>query len=324
MSTEPNPRVAVVGCGKWGKNLVRNFHGLGVLDMVYDKDEAGRLTAEAISPTVDLVGSLSAVLQSSVDAVVIATPAETHADLALQALQAGKHVFVEKPAALSFNQACELYDAAIKRDLVLFVGHVFLTHSAVQKMRELIDIGYLGRLEYIYSEQLSPGRIRRQEDVLWSFAPHDVSILRYLANDEPERIVAFGAEEAAPRIAGMSVVHFDWPSGLRGHIHVSWLHPEKVRRVIVVGSKRAVVFDDVAAKMVSYDRTDTIDAFDKKPSTIWYATDEPLRKECETFLSLCRGEEGRQEREKLDLSVMRILGKAHDSLLRNTLEKRRP
>jgi predicted dehydrogenase len=224
-ATDINGRVAVVGCGYWGKNLVRNFNQLGALAMTCDLSPTGRALALEIAPQAEVVSSLDQVLDTQVDGVIIATPAETHYTLARQVLAAGKHVLVEKPLALTYEQGQELVQLAEAHGRILMVGHVLEYHPALVRLLELIREGELGKIQYIYSNRLSLGKIRREENILWSFAPHDIAIILRLMGSLPFQVVACGGSYIQPNIADVTITSLLFDNGVRAHIHVSWLHP---------------------------------------------------------------------------------------------------
>lgn len=237
------PRVAVVGCGYWGKNLVRVFAELGALAAVCDADATIR-DGFATRYRVAGLSFDEALADPAIDAVAIATPAATHADLALAALDAGKHVFVEKPLALDLDSARRVRDRAQTLGLTLMVGHLLRYHPAFVRLEELVAEGALGRLQYIYSNRLNLGKFRREENVFWSFAPHDISMILALVGEEPEDIRAVGHCYLHRRIADVTTTHLSFPSGVNAHVFVSWLHPFKEQKLVVVGSDGMAVFDD--------------------------------------------------------------------------------
>jgi predicted dehydrogenase len=239
------PTVAVIGCGYWGKNLVRNFHQLGALRLVCDTTEEGRRAAGATAPGCEVASDPETVLSTPVPAVVIATPAATHFSLTRQALEAGKDVFVEKPLALTYEEGRQLVDLAHARRRILMVGHVLEYHPGILKLRELVASGELGKVRYIYSNRLSLGKIRREENILWSFAPHDIAIILRLLGETPFEVVACGGTYVSPNIADVTVTNLLFNNGVRAHVFVSWLHPFKEQRLVVVGSKKMASFDDV-------------------------------------------------------------------------------
>jgi UDP-2-acetamido-3-amino-2,3-dideoxy-glucuronate N-acetyltransferase len=235
------PRVALIGCGTWGRNIARNLAGLGALAAVSDAD-AGAASAAAHDAEVRALDAILA--DATIDAVAIATPAATHAALAAQALAAGKHVFVEKPLALDVAEAERLVAAAEAAPRVLMVGHLMRHHPAFAALLDLVRAGRLGALSYIHARRLNLGRIRREEDILWSFAPHDVSMILALAGSAPGHVGAHGVAVLNPDVADVTTTQLAFPGGLRAEIHVSWLNPVKEQRLVVVGERGMAVLDD--------------------------------------------------------------------------------
>src|ERR1044071_6371460 len=258
MSTQAEmPRVAVIGAGYWGVNHVRNFHQLGALATVCDssQESLSRITSQykGIRTELDFDRVLG---DPGIRGLVIATPAETHCRLASAALEAGKDVLVEKPLTLDVNEGRRLVELARKCDRILMVGHLLEYHPAVIRLRALISSGALGELRYIYSSRLNLGKVRREENILWSFAPHDIAIILRLVGAAPTRVAATGGAYLTPHIADVTVTNMEFATGVRAHIFVSWLHPHKEQRLVVIGSKKMAVFDDVRqeAKLVIYDQ----------------------------------------------------------------------
>ena len=240
---DTRPRVAVVGCGFWGRNLVRSFHELGVLTAVHDVDQE-RAEAMAAHHGVATAGWTALLGDPDVEAVAIASSAESHAALAGQALAAGKHVFVEKPIALDLHEAEDLCRQADREARCLMVGHLMRYHPAFLRLEDMVGEGVLGRLLYIYSNRLNLGRIRRQEDILWSFAPHDISMILALVGASPDQVAAVGASYLHETIADVTTTHLSFPGGERAQVFVSWLHPYKEQKLVVVGDQAMAVFDD--------------------------------------------------------------------------------
>ena len=284
--------LAVLGCGYWGQNLVRNFFQLGVLKLVCDPAEPGRTRAAQIAPGVELSSSFDEVFsRKDIDAVVLATPAETHHPLALKALAAGKDLLVEKPLALNLRQGLEMQAVAEKAGRILMVGHLLEYHPAVLKLRELLAEGALGRVNYIYSNRLNFGKVRIEENALWSFAPHDIAVILRLFGELPIEATCVGGSYLTPNLADATVSGLHFRGGQRAHIFVSWLNPFKEQKLVVVGEKRMAVFNDVAKedKLVLYNQWIEMDK--RQPilqkgeaEVIALPPDEPLRKECEHFL----------------------------------------
>jgi len=236
-------QVAVVGCGYWGKNLVRNFTELDALAAICDPN---REAAQALSDCYGApVRELDSVLRDpDVAGVAIAAPAVHHARLAQTAIEAGKHVFVEKPLALTLHEAEQLCQLAERCDRRLMVGHLLQYHPAFIALRDLVRDGALGRLQYLYSNRLNLGKVRREEDILWSFAPHDLSMILSLVGQEPNEVTATGGYYLHQTIADITTTHLSFPGGEHAHVFVSWLHPFKEQKLVVVGDRAMGVFDD--------------------------------------------------------------------------------
>jgi UDP-2-acetamido-3-amino-2,3-dideoxy-glucuronate N-acetyltransferase len=285
-------KIACIGAGYWGKNLVRNFGELGALAWVCEADAATRARLAADYPLANFTDSVDEVLADpSVAGVAIATPAETHGALVRRALRAGKDVFVEKPLCLKIKEGQELVALAAERHRVLMVGHLLWYHPAILKLKSLVDSGELGRIQYIYSNRLNLGKIRREENILWSFAPHDISVILGLVGERPDAIEAQGGNYLHDRIADVTVSTLSFPSGLKAHVFVSWLHPFKEQKLVVVGSQKMAVFDDLQreAKLVLYPHTigwrnqlPVPTKGEAEPVAIDQV--EPLRAECAHFI----------------------------------------
>ncbi len=314
--------MAVVGCGYWGKNLVRNFDRLGALASVCDATPQGRATANELSPSARVVSDFGEVLESDVAGVVIAAPAETHYELASRALEAGKHVFVEKPLALNFEQGAALVRLAEERRRILMVGHVLEYHPAVARLLRLVRDGELGKVRYISSSRLNLGKVRREENILWSFAPHDIAIILRLMGGMPFQIAAHGGSYVQPNIADVTITHLLFDNGVRGHIYVSWLHPFKEQRLVVVGSKKMASFDDVTKRLVLYDQRVEIQEGQPTPikgqgEEVSFGEEEPLRLECEAFLDAVRTRRPPLTDGRSGLRVLQVLQAAQRSLIMN-------
>lgn len=258
MNTKPLV-LAQLGCGYWGPNLLRNYSVLPDCHVKYvaDASPERRKFVQTNFPRTTAVESADTVLQDpEVDAVVIATPAGTHFELARCTLQAGKHVFVEKPLATKVSEVDELERLAAAGNRVVMAGHTFIYNAAVRYVKKLIDNGDLGEIRYIYSQRLNLGRIRSDIDALWNFAPHDISIIQYWLNDpEPLSVLRQGMDYIQSGVEDVVFLGITYPGKIMANIHVSWLDPQKVRKMIVVGSKKMVVYDDVADdKIAIYDK----------------------------------------------------------------------
>ena len=251
--------LAQFGCGYWGPNLLRNFSSLTGCEVRYvvDSSPERRAFVETNFPRTRAVDSIDIVLNDpEITAVVIATPAATHFDLARKVLNSGKHVFVEKPLATKTAEVDELARIAVEKRLIVMAGHTFVYNAAVRHVKKLIDGRELGDIRYIYSQRLNLGRIRADIDALWNFAPHDISIIQYwLGGLEPVAVTRQGMDFMQQGIDDVVFLNLEYPSKVIANIHVSWLDPQKVRKMIVVGSKKMVVYDDIAeSKIAIYDK----------------------------------------------------------------------
>jgi predicted dehydrogenase/acetyltransferase-like isoleucine patch superfamily enzyme len=315
------PAIAVVGCGYWGKNLVRVFAELGALAALVD---AHRPTVEALTAKHGgrAMSFEAALADPTIDAVAIAAPAALHYSLAKQALKAGKHVFVEKPLALEVAEAQELCELAERLDRRLMVGHLLQYHSAFLKLKELVREGRLGRLQYLYSNRLNLGKIRREEDILWSFAPHDLSMILSLVGSEPVGVTAVGGYYLHHAIADVTTTTLSFAGGERAHVFVSWLHPFKEQKLIVIGDAGMAVFDDTASwdnKLVLYPhrvawRGTLAEPVRGEPEAIAVPQTEPLKQECQHFLEcIVSGATPRTDGRE-GLRVLRVLSRARASM----------
>jgi predicted dehydrogenase len=317
--------LAQVGIGQWGKNLLRNFAELADVTWLCDADP-GRLAEFASRyPSARATPDFQALLaDESIDGIVIATPVPTHYELSKRALEAGKHVFVEKPPAMRGAEMEELCELAEERNLVLMPGHLLLYHPGVTKLKQLVDSGELGDVLCVYGNRQNLGTIRLHENALWSLGVHDLSVLLYLIDEEPSELWAHGNAFLNSGVEDVVFCYLRFPSGKIAHMHLSWLDPHKIRRITVVGRDKMVVFDDMELerKITVYDkapeqptttygewRTRTGDIYSPKvPNT------EPLRIECEHFLSLVRGEGDPLRAARDGLVVVRALEQLQASL----------
>lgn len=316
------PNIAVVGMGYWGRNLVRNFHELGALTLVCDSDQSIEAQCREKYRNVRLCREFRTVLSDSrVTGVAVATPAFAHYEMAKAVLEAGKDVFVEKPFATTVEQGAELRELAEANNRVLMVGHILLYHPGMQKLRELVAAGALGQIRYLYSNRLNIGKIRTEENILWSFAPHDISVMLWLLNEFPIRVSSQGGAYLNQQIYDVTVSQFEFPSGVQAHIFVSWLHPIKEQRLVVVGSEKMAVFDDTAEqKLVLYphrvewkNRVPT--AIKAQGEPVAFEDREPLQEECRHFLACIASRKRPATDAEEALRVLRILDACQLSLL---------
>jgi predicted dehydrogenase/acetyltransferase-like isoleucine patch superfamily enzyme len=314
-------KIAVIGCGYWGKNLVRNFDQLGVLGAIHDADSE-LATVFSAQYGVPALGFEEVLERSEIAGVVIAAPAELHASLAMRALEANKHVFVEKPLALQISDAERVLALADETKRVLMVGHLLQYHPGFLKLREMVAKGQLGRIQYIYSNRLNLGKIRREENVFWSFAPHDLSMILTLAGELPDSVQATGSCYLHKVIADVTTTHLSFPSGINAHVFVSWLHPFKEQKLVVVGEDAMAVFDDRlpwSEKLALYSheiewRNGCPESHKADAEYVPLEESEPLQLECEHFLdSMANGERPRTDGAE-GLRVLRVLAAAEQAL----------
>ena len=293
MVADGKVQVAVVGAGHWGRNLVRNFHQLESLRWICDERQQVLDELDGAYAGVRLTRRLEEVLaDDTVAGIVLATPSSSHFQQASAALDRGKHLFVEKPLALRYRDGRDLVDQAGSNGLVLMVGHILEYHPAVSRLKDLVAKGELGKLWYMYSNRLNLGRFRQEESILWSFAPHDLSVIIRLAGREPESVQASGGSYLQSAIADVTVSQLVFSGGLRAHVFVSWLHPYKEQRLVVIGDEKMAVFDDTVAsgKLRVYDKGVDWQSGVPVPrhsgeTVVELHAAEPLRIECEHFLA---------------------------------------
>jgi predicted dehydrogenase len=320
-------RVAVAGLGYWGPNLARNLAAIPGCELAWlcDADEQARERVAPSFPGARLTGSLEEVLaDETVDAVVLATPVPTHAELAVAVLEAGKHCFVEKPLATSATEAERALAAAEASGRVLMVGHLLEYHPAVTRLKEMIDGDELGSLFYVYGNRLNLGKLRADENALWSLGAHDVSVALHLIGEEPVECTAEGASYVRQPVQDVVFCFLRFPSGVVAHLHLSWLDPHKERRITVVGAQRMATFDDmlIEGKLTLYDK-----GFDQDTSS-WgeyiarsgdtfsprLSNREPLRLECEHFIECVRTGATPRSDGASGLRVVRVLEALQRSL----------
>ena len=285
--------IAVVGCGYWGKNLVRNFSELEVLSSICDPDTetankyAGQYNVKNSSFT-EIINDLN------IKGVVLAVPAPLHASMAIEAMNKGKHVFVEKPIAMNETEAELMITTAKKNNVKLMVGHLLQYHPIFKKILKIVNANEIGELNYIYSNRLSFGKIRTKEDIIWSFAPHDISMILSLAGQDPEFIITKSTSIIQKNIADTATIHMEFKSGLKSHISVSWLHPYKENKLVVSGKSAMLVFDDTKPwneklALYPYEVVSSKGIINLKKSDVKYLEvpeEEPLKNECQDFIDV--------------------------------------
>jgi len=314
--------IAVIGCGYWGKNLVRNFAELGALHTICDSNPEVLNGLGALYPDINLEKSPGSVLASKeIRGIVISSPAAVHYAMAKQALAAGKDVFVEKPLSLTVKEGEELVKLAEEKGKILMVGHLLEYHPGIVKLKKLVDNGELGKLNYIYSSRLNLGKFRTEENILWSFAPHDISIILLLLNEMPEEVSAHGGYYLHRDIADVTVTTMSFGSGVRAHIFVSWLHPYKEQKLVVIGDQKMAVFDDVSSKnkLLLYEhQIEWIDrvpvAHQQEATPVEFTIAEPLKLECQHFLDCLKSRHKPKTDGASGLRVLQVLDACQRSL----------
>jgi predicted dehydrogenase len=324
-------RVGVIGVGYWGPNLLRNFHNL--------RDASAKWAADINPDRIHHIGSLYPSVQVTDDyrrilkdpeihAVVIATPANTHCWIACEALEAGKHVFVEKPMAVSTDECRQMNEAAQRANRTLMVGHTFLFNSGVHRIKDLIDRGELGEVFYVYVNRVNLGLFREDCNVVWDLAPHDIAILNWLLGTTPTELTAVGHSYVQPDIEDVAFINLKYPGNVMAHLHVSWLDPNKVRTLTVVGSKKMLVYDDISntEKLRVYDKGVTVlphyDTFGEFQLSYRYGDivlpriddSEPLKNEAEHFVQCVRSGELPRSDGRSGLDVVEALEAACTSM----------
>lgn len=323
-------RVGVVGLGYWGPNLARNFHGLSDAELAWccDASEAARARIAPMVPGARMTDRLEDLLEDeSLDAIVLATPVPTHADLSVRVLEAGKHCFVEKPLAQSVADAERAVRAAERAGRTLMVGHLLEYHPGIAKLKQLADEGELGDIRYLYGNRLNLGKLRADENALWSLGAHDVSVLLHLVGEEPHEVSARGECYVREGVEDVVFCFLRFPSGVAAHLHLSWLDPHKERRFTIVGSKRMATFDDMAieGKLTMYDKgfdedTSSYGEYISRSGDIYsprIPNVEPLRLECEHFVQSIRDCVAPRSDGHSGLRVVRVLEQLQHELERS-------
>jgi predicted dehydrogenase len=311
--------IGVVGLNYWGPNLVRNFNDIADLTWLCDLDEGQLQTIGARYPGARPTSSFDELLaDDALDAVVIATPVPTHYALAKQALEAGKHVFVEKPPAMRAVEMDELVALAVEQDRVLMPGHLLLYHPGVLKVKDLIDAGELGDVLCVYGNRVNLGIVRSNENALWSLGVHDLSVILYLLDEDPELVTAQGSASIHPGVEDVVFCFLRFPSGRIAHMHLSWLDPHKMRKMTVVGREKMVVFDDMEPerKVTVYEKRAGAagELYSGDISIPKISTAEPLRLECTYFLELIDGQHDKLKVARDGARVVRALEMLTNSL----------
>ena len=321
-------KVCVVGAGRWGKNHIRTLHNSGNLGGIVEHDQKVLDSFKALYPNADCFTRLDDAMKYGFDGFTVATPAETHFDIARKIIESGHHVLVEKPITMNSADSLRLHELSIKNKVNLMVGHVLLFHPAFQKIKDLIEDGTLGDLQYIYSNRLNLGTIRIEENVFWSFAPHDVALFQWLIGSYPEMINSSGMDILQNGIHDTTVTTLEYRQKLMGHIYVSWLHPFKEHRFVVVGSKGMIRFEDSreGKPLVFYDKSITWENGKPIPrggATRYVKFEDvmPLTRELQYFVDHLNGESIKISNSEHAIEVMKILETATESLMEGNDEQ---
>jgi UDP-2-acetamido-3-amino-2,3-dideoxy-glucuronate N-acetyltransferase len=322
MSNRSDLKIAVVGAGYWGKNHVRNFAELGLLGCVCDSSPLALERIAQEYEDVDRVQSYEEVLSNpEIDGIVLATPAVSHFKLAQEAIEAGKDLLVEKPLALDVEEGERLVDEAERRGVILMVGHILLYHPAVIKLKQIIDSGELGRIQYIQSNRLSFGKVRSEENILWSFAPHDISMILYLLGDIPASVRAFGSSHLQKDVEDVTVSVLEFADGTGAHIYVSWMNPFKEQRLVVIGDAATAIFEDSRAENKLRICRNSFEWVHRRPvprkgneEPVEIEMSEPLRAECLHFLERIRDRRPPRSDGREGLRTLKVLHECYRSM----------
>lgn len=322
--TNKQKHIGLIGAGAWGKNHLRNLYKLGVLNCVMETSSDIARKHKEEYPDLEFVKKLDDLLnRKEIKGVVIAAPAELHYELAKKALLAGKDVLVEKPLALNVKDGEELVALAAEHNRILMVGHILQYHSAVIKLKEMIDSGELGRIRYIYSNRLNIGKLRTEENVLWSFAPHDISLIIMFMNGEgPYNVEAHGGSYLSTGVYDTTLTTLEFKNGVRGHVFVSWLHPFKEQKLVVVGSEKMVVFDDISKEKlfiyphkIKWEKGKIPVAEKEDFITLDLELKQPLEEELKHFIHCIDIRSTPKTDGKEGLTVLRVLEEAQKKLI---------
>ena len=316
--------LALIGAGNWGKNLARVFFELGILKTICDTSEDILNKISKKYPEIHTTSSFADILDSpDINIIAIATPAEQHYSQAKTSLLAGKNVFVEKPLSMTVMEGTDLVEIAEQQGKVLFVGHILQYHPAIQTIKIMLQEGQIGKLQYIYSNRLNLGKFRQEENILWSFAPHDISVILALVGEQPIEVTATGTNILRPDISDITITNMKFPSGVGAHIFVSWLHPFKEQKLVVVGEHKMVVFNDMASldqKLVVYPHNiswkNGIPIPDKReghPIDLTEQWKEPLLEEGRAFINSIHGKPALTDG-KEGLRVLNVLQHAQECM----------
>ena len=321
------PRVCVVGAGYWGKNHIRTLKDLNALGAIVEPNLDNLKSIISKYPDVKIFKSIDDALEDpNLNAYTIATPAETHFEIAKKIISSKKNILIEKPFTLNIKDAKDLVHLSNTNSTTLMVGHLMLFHPAIIKIKSMIDEGKIGKVQYLYSNRLNYGKVRTEEDAFWSLAPHDISIFQYITNEFPSEILAHGSKILQKRICDSTITKLKYKNGIEGHIFVSWLHPFKEHRLVIIGSEAMITFEDsveekplkLFSKRYEMAGANPI-KHDGPVEAIEYNMREPLREELAYFLALKNGKNPHIADGKHALDVIKILVEASNQLEKDSV-----
>lgn len=318
-----NKKICVVGAGYWGKNHIKTLHNVGALFGIVEPDQETKNQISKKYKKVKFYNNLEESFGDNFDGYTVATPAETHYKIAKKIILSGKHVLIEKPMTLSIKEAEELVFLSKKKNVNVLIGHVLLFHPAISKIKEMVVNGSIGDLQYVYSNRLNLGRVRSQENVFWSLAPHDIAIFQHLTESYPKRINSIGSSFLQKGVPDSTITHIEYENGIEGHIFVSWLHPFKEHRLVIIGSEAMISFEDSSEgkplKFYSkkFDLASGIpEKIDGPIHLIPYDDKMPLTIEIEYFIDHLQGKKITFSNAEEGLEVVKILVESTKQLLK--------
>jgi len=302
-------RIAVIGAGNWGRNLVRNLSDMDVLSHVVDQKDDYLNEISSQFSDVECLNSFDSLLESNIDAVAIATPAQSHYEIASTFLKAGKDVFIEKPMTLCSKEASELVDIAKLNNSILMVGHMLLYQPAIQFIKTYLAEGHIGQIYHLHQERLKLGRVRSKENVIWSLGVHDIAVLLYLAGSAPKEIQYSGHSGIQEQIQDDAYVHMTFESGTKAHLHSSWIWPENSRCMRIIGSKGMLVYDEMKQTVTLHKKRigEELENIDEGEETLFEGSAQPLRLEMEHFVHCIKTRETPISDGLSGLAVIRVL-----------------
>lgn len=315
-----SPKICVIGAGNWGKNHIRTLNEIGALGGIVEKDSTKIKQFKESYPKVDFFENLDSSLKKIFDGYIISTPPSTHSEISIKLIKNNKPILIEKPLALSLNEAKKIKLIADKLSAKVVIGHLLLFHPAIIKMKSIIKEGLIGNIQYIYSNRLKLGIVRNKENALWSFAPHDISLFQFFIESFPTEVCSKGGVYLQDKIHDTIITHFKYKRGIKGHIFVNWLHPFKESRLVIIGSKGSLHFDDsIDERLLFYDKkikqkSKIISLYGKSPKNIDYEKSEPLMNEIKYFIDVINGKPLNKSKLDEGIDVVKILEIATNSL----------